>query len=300
MVSVLIGCSGWSYDDWTGRFYPVNIARKKEEWLRYYASFFTTVEINSTFYRPPHDFIVNGWIKKGLGLKGFEYSVKMPSEVTHEALARGQGAKAGILASAFEATCVRPLAENGLLGAALLQLPPGFRNDGEARKALAETLDTLDTDQYRYAVEFRHRTWLDDAGAPEPHVRKLLEIRRVANVGVDGPGVAITTDTTADHAYVRVHGRDHDLWSDQEHEDDIRLSRFDYLYSDAELEGIRDRIVQLSEKVSQVRVYFNNTAKAKGIRNALQLMDLLGIHHRGKEIPLQDQTHLGTFLMAKQ
>jgi len=48
-----------------------------------------------------------------------------------------------------------------------------------------------------------------------------------------------------------------------------------------------------------VRVYFNNTAKAKGIKNALQLMDLMGIHHREKDIPLQDQAHLGNFLMAK-
>ena len=63
---MLIGCSGWSYEDWVGRFYPVNLARKKEEWLRYYANYFTTVEINSTFYRPPNEFIVNGWIKKGL------------------------------------------------------------------------------------------------------------------------------------------------------------------------------------------------------------------------------------------
>lgn len=298
-VSVLIGCSGWSYEDWAGRFYPVNIARKKEEWLRYYATFFNTVEINSTFYRPPNDFIVNGWIKKGLGLKGFEFSVKMPAQVTHEALARGEGAKAGILASAFEATCIQPMAENRLLGVALVQLPPGFRNEEPSRKALEEMLDTLDTDKYRYAVEFRHRSWLDDGEGLEPRARELLASRGVANVAADGPGITIGLDTTADHAYVRLHGRDHDVWSDEEHEDDIRLSRFDYLYRDEELDDIRDRVAQLSRKVPVVRVYFNNTSKAKGIRNALGLMDLLGIHHREKDIPMQDQTHLGTFLMAK-
>lgn len=299
-VSVLIGCSGWSYEDWAGRFYPVNIARKKEEWLRYYASFFNTVEINSTFYRPPNEFIVNGWIKKGLGLKGFEFSVKMPAQVTHDALAKGEGAKAGILASAFEATCIRPMAENRLLGMGLIQLPPGFRNEDASRRALEEMLDTLDTGRYRYAVEFRHRSWLDDReGGPESRAGELLASRGVANVAADGPGITLGTETTADHAYVRLHGRNHDVWSDEEHEDDIRLSRFDYLYSDDELDDIKGRIVQLSGKVSEVRVYFNNTSKAKGIRNALRLMDLLGIHHREKEIPLQDQTHLGAFLMAK-
>lgn len=297
---MLIGCSGWAYEDWAGRFYPVNIAKKKEEWLRYYSSFFSTVEINSTFYRMPNEFIVNGWIKKGLGLKGFEFSVKMPAQVTHEALAMKEGGKAGILASTFETTCIRPLSENKLLGSALLQLPPGLRNDEASRKALEDTLDTLDTDKYRYAVEFRNRSWLDDrTGGPEPRVQELLRSRGVANVSADGPGMPLTLETTADHAYVRLHGRDHDMWSDQEHEDDVRLSRFDYLYRDGELDEIKDSIVQLASKVSEVRVYFNNTARAKGIRNALQLMDLLGIHHRGKEIPLQDQAHLGTFLMAK-
>lgn len=298
---MLIGCSGWSYEDWAGRFYPVNIARKKEEWLRYYASFFSTVEINSTFHRPPNDFIVNGWIKKGLGLKSFEYSVKMPAQVTHDALANKEGSKAAIMASAFEASCVRPLAENQLLGAVLLQLPPGLRNDEASRKALEETLNVLDTGLYRYAVEFRHRSWLDDGmGGPEPRVRNILSQRKVANVAVDGPGIEITLDTTADHAYVRIHGRDHDVWSDEEREDDIRLSRFDHLYSEEEMEEIKDRIVRISEKVSEVRVYFGNTAKAKGVRNALQLMDLLGIHHRGKDIPMHDQANMAPFLMARQ
>jgi uncharacterized protein YecE (DUF72 family) len=298
---VLIGCSGWSYEDWAGRFYPVNIARKKEEWLRYYASFFNTVEINSTFHRPPNDYIVNGWIKKGLGLRGFEYSVKMPSQVTHDALGKMEGIKAGIMASAFEASCVRPLAENQLLGAVLLQLPPTLRNDVPSRKALEETLNALDTDHYRYAVEFRHRSWLDDGtGGPDLRVRDILSSFKVASVAVDGPGIEVTTDATADHAYVRIHGRDHDIWSDEEREDDIRLSRFGHLYSEEEMEGIKDRIVRLSEKVSEARVYFNNTSKAKGIRNALQLMDLLGIRHREKEIPMQDQAYLGPFLMARQ
>jgi uncharacterized protein YecE (DUF72 family) len=52
--------------------------------------------------------------------------------------------------------------------------------------------------------------------------------------------------------------------------------------------------------MKQVRVYFNNNGKAKGARNAFQLMSMLGLPHREKEIPVQDQTTLGTFLMAKK
>jgi uncharacterized protein YecE (DUF72 family) len=54
-MAILVGCSGWSYDDWVGRFYPVELA-KKGEWFSYYSEYFNTVEINSTFYRSPNDF----------------------------------------------------------------------------------------------------------------------------------------------------------------------------------------------------------------------------------------------------
>lgn len=298
---MLVGCSGWSYDDWVGRFYPVNLAKKKEEWLRYYAQYFNTVEINSTFYRPPNEFIVNGWIKKGQGLKDFEYSVKMPSLITHDALVKQEGSRAGIAATAFEASCIRPLAENNLLGAGLLQLSPFFHNDDASRKALRETLEALDTDKYRYAVEFRHRSWLDDAkGKLDPRAAELLASFNVANVLVDGPGFPLVRDCTANHAYLRFHGRNYDIWYDEDKEDDPRHNRYDYLYTEDELKQWSEAISRLKGLMKQVRVYFNNNGKAKGTRNAFQLMTMLGIPHREKEIPIQDQTSLTTFLMAKK
>lgn len=296
---MLIGCSGWSYEDWVGRFYPVNLARKKEEWLRYYANYFTTVEINSTFYRQPNDAIVNGWIRKGAGLKGFDYSVKMPSLVTHEAMAKQDGHRAGIVASAFEVSCLKPLADNHLLGTGLLQLSPFFHNEEASRKTLRQTLEELDTDKYRYAVEFRHRSWLDDAkGKLDPRAAELLASFNVANVIVDGPGFPFVRDCTADHAYLRFHGRNYDVWFDEDREEDSHHSRYDYLYSEEELKVWSEAIAKLNGLMKQVRVYFNNNGKAKGARNAFQLMDLLGIPHRGKEVPVQDQTTLSTFLMA--
>jgi uncharacterized protein YecE (DUF72 family) len=59
---ILVGCSGWSYDDWVGRFYPIELAKKKGDWFAYYAQFFDTVEINSTFYRPPGESGLLGYI----------------------------------------------------------------------------------------------------------------------------------------------------------------------------------------------------------------------------------------------
>jgi uncharacterized protein YecE (DUF72 family) len=73
-MTIIIGASGWSYDDWVDPFYPREIANEKGEWFAYYAKYFNTVEINSTFYRPPGEFQVNSWLKKAP--KRFEYSVR--------------------------------------------------------------------------------------------------------------------------------------------------------------------------------------------------------------------------------
>jgi uncharacterized protein YecE (DUF72 family) len=300
-VNVLVGCSGWSYEDWVGRFYPVALARKKEEWLRYYASFFSTVEINSTFYRPPNEFMVNGWIKKGLTLKDFEYSVKMPRLVTHESLVKGMGEAAGIQASAFEETCVKPMAKNHLLGTVLIQMSPYFKNEGTAKRDLKALLDALDVDKYRYAVEFRNVSWLEDStDRLDREAFEMLKERNVASVLVDGPGFPCIKESSANHAYVRFHGRNFDIWYTEEKEDDYRINKFDYLYSEEELEPWASRISELSKRVEKVRVYFNNHGRAKGVKNAFQIMDMLSIHHREKEIQVQDQMTLGSFQMYRK
>jgi uncharacterized protein YecE (DUF72 family) len=63
-MTILVGCSGWSCDDWVGAFYPVELANKKGEWFDYHSQYVSTVEINSAFYRPPGDRQVNARISK--------------------------------------------------------------------------------------------------------------------------------------------------------------------------------------------------------------------------------------------
>lgn len=226
-MAILIGCSGWSYDDWVGRFYPMALAKKKGAWLAYYAKYFRTVEINSTFYRPPGELQVSSWIKKGHDLSDFEYSLKMPELVTHKSMVQGDASAAVHWAKAFEKTCVQPLGEAGLLGCVLLQLSPYFQNTAGAQRILETVLDALSFRDYNYAVEFRHRTW-QEAGTEEidPWVPRIKE---------------------------------------------------------AEL------------KARAVRVYFNNHARSKSVRNAFQLMDQLMLPHESREIRLQNQFTLGNF-----
>jgi len=298
---VLIGCSGWSFEDWVGRFYPVALARKKEDWLRYYASYFNTVEINSTFYRFSNGIMLDGWIRKGRSLKDFEYSVKMPRRVTHEAMVEMEGDRAGIAASAFEESCAKPLAQNDLLGSILIQLSPHFHHGDESLIVMEKVLQAIDTEKYHYAVEFRHRSWLgDDRTRLDPTTAKLLSSYNVANVLVDGPSFPKVQDVTADHAYVRLHGRNYGPWFDEEREEDSRVSRYNYLYSEEELIPWKETIANLEGTVKDVRVYFNNSERAKGAKNAFQLMDMLSIPHREREVQVHDQATLGTFLMHKR
>src|SRR5919204_2221849 len=74
-----IGCSGWNYKHWRERFYPKGLAARL--WLRHYAQFFDTVEINNTFYRLPRRESVARWVEESP--PGFLFAVKMSRFVTH-------------------------------------------------------------------------------------------------------------------------------------------------------------------------------------------------------------------------
>lgn len=295
-MAIIIGCSGWSFDDWVGRFYPIDLAQRRGEWLRYYAGYFKTVEINSTFYRPPNEFIVNSWIKKASDFEEFEFSVKMPQIITHDSLVNDRAEAAASQASSFERICVDPLAKAGMLGSVLVQLSPHFKNEGSSIDSLASLLRMVSCDKFRYAVEFRHRSWLDESR--KEVVGEALDVLRTCNaaaVTVDGPGFPSTKRPTADHSYVRFHGRNYDIWYTDEKEDDYRINRYDYLYSEEQLRPWVGRLRSIEGEVSKVRVYFNNHGRAKAAKNAFQMMDMLSIPHKAKEIHLQDQMTLGSF-----
>jgi uncharacterized protein YecE (DUF72 family) len=299
-MGIIIGTSGWSYEDWVGRFYPVDLATKRGDWFSYYSSYFRTVEINSTFYRPPNDFLVNNWIKKASHLKGFEFSVKMPQLITHDALVKGEKERSATMAKSFEDLCVVPLAKAGFMGATLLQLSPYFKYEGDALKNLGATLDALSCDKHDYAIEFRHRTWLEESHKEiVPEARELLRAKNVANVLIDGPGFPVTKEETADHAYVRFHGRNYDIWFADEKEGDARINRYDYLYSDEQLRPWVPRIKEAEKHTEKVRIYMNNHGHAKSVKNAFMMMDLLNIEHAEKNMQIQDQTKLAGFGQAK-
>lgn len=296
-MTILIGTSGWSYDDWVGPFYPREMANKKGEWFTYYTRYFNTVEINSTFYRPPGEFQVNSWLKKAS--KSFEYSVKMPQLVTHKALVDGNLENAISGANSFEKTCVEPLADANLLGCILLQLSPFFKNSNKALSNLKDLLDSLPTHEHDYAVEFRHTSWLNESkNELDSEVLEALRERNVANVLLDGPGQPVTKEETANHAYIRFHGRNADIWYGQDkEEEDHRHNRYDYLYDRKQLEAWVPRINEAAEKTEKVLVFLNNHFGGKAVKNAFDLMDMVQGENapEHKDIKLQNQFKLGEF-----
>jgi Protein of unknown function DUF72 len=76
---VLVGTSGWMYDSWRGPLYPT--ALPKQAWLSYYATRFSTVEINSAFYRTPSLETVRSWCNDVA--RDFRFAWKASKFITH-------------------------------------------------------------------------------------------------------------------------------------------------------------------------------------------------------------------------
>src|SRR5437867_3918272 len=101
-----IGTSGFSYRDWVGPIYPPRT--RPAEMLELYASKFSIVELNFTFYRMPSAGLFERMVERTP--RGFQFLVKIYADVTHarrldcisqfcEALAplRDRGRLAGVL-----------------------------------------------------------------------------------------------------------------------------------------------------------------------------------------------------------
>ena len=178
---VYIGTSGWSYPrgegTWTGYFYP----KGKINELEYYSQFFNTVEINSSFYRPPNPGYVHNWVRKVPD--NFLFTVKLWQKFTHPRMyedATGMEAAISVPDIDIFKHSIEPLARAGKLGALLAQFPPRFRNDDYGRHILSAVIKTFG--QYRLAVELRHRSWSDN-----PNTARLLKENNVSWVHVDEP-----------------------------------------------------------------------------------------------------------------
>lgn len=187
MVTWRLGTMGFSYKQWKDVFYPAGTAAR--DYLAYYAGRFNAVEMDSTFYGTPPVSHVDRW--SAVTPADFIICPKTPRAITHEQR----------LVNAAEPmlTFLETMSALGeKLGAVLLQLPPDFSRAEEG--ALAAFLAQLPVG-YRYAVEFRHRSWDTDATA------ELLAQHNIGWVSADYIHLPKVVHRTADFLYLRFLGR---------------------------------------------------------------------------------------------
>jgi len=284
---IRIGTSGWSYDDWAGAFYPPSLP--KHAWLSYYGRFFRTTEINSTYYTFPAPRMVQEWIRKGAILgDGFEFSLKMPGIVTHDSMLTDVGT-----ALEFEGKVAVPFKDAGLLGAVLIQVSPYLQYPDHFER-LETMLEALDTGSIDYALELRHRSWLQGENALIPkEVSGLLIKHEVSLCATDGPSMTPREIGNAGrrHAYLRFHGRNDDVWFGRGDDMDGRMNRYDYSYSREELEPWK-AIAQ--SMTGAVRIYFNNHPRASAVKSAKLFETMLGLEKK-EMLPARRQTGLSRF-----
>ena len=255
-MTVLIGTSGFSYEDWVGPVYPDDLL--KGDWLSYYATEFPTCELNFSFYRIPDARTLERMAVKVP--EGFRFSVKAFRGITHERKEPGPQIERFTKALA-------PLVDAGKFACVLIQFPHSFHAEEENRdyvKRVREGFGDLPA-----VVEFRSREWVgertfDDLRAlglgfccvDQPPLKSLV------------PPVAVATGPVA---YVRFHGRNSAKW--WRHRE--AWERYDYTYTDDELGEWVPKIRELDVEAPLTLVYMNNHWQGQAVGAARQLRLLM-------------------------
>lgn len=236
--STYVGCSGWFYWKWAGKFYPEKLPAS--EWFNHYAAQFDTVEINASFYSWPTVATVRSWLRQSDERK-FLYTVKVCELITH--IKRFEDTKELILDFGLIADILRER-----MGCFLFQLPPSFKFT-EVR--LAQILGQLDPAR-RNVVEFRHASWWNET------VYSAFRETGTIFCSCSGPRLPDELVRTADEVYLRLHGPK-------------RWYRHDY--SDYELKMWAEKI--RSSGAKRAWIYFNNDYEGFAPKNAIVMRSML-------------------------
>ena len=234
-------------------FYPTSTESK----LGFYSKIFPTVEIDSTFYAFPKEGMVIGWDR--YSPRNFVFNAKLPQTITHERLeALGKPIEEEL--DKF-ANLMLPLNNSGKLGCLLIQLPPRYKFDPDHLEQFLSLLPH----GFKYAIEFRHKSWLQD------ETWRTLSKYNVAYTIVDEPLLPPEVHVTADFAYIRWHGRGQRPW-------------YDYHYTEQELTEWIPKVKEVESSVKTTYGYFNNHFHGYAVENALSILKMLD-----KLTPAQDE-----------
>ena len=240
MADLYIGTSGWSYDDWKGRFYPEKIQNK--DMLPYYMNYFDTVEVNATFYRLPFPNMIKGWKNKVKA--GFKYAIKGHRRITHFKKLQGVQDDLNQFLERIE-----PLQPH--TAALLWQFPPRFHKNLER---LEEFLQRL-PGSYRHVFEFRNQSWFNDE-----EVHEMLQSYNACQAWISSSGMTMDTSVTSHFIYLRFHGL---------------VDGYQHYYTEEELRPWVEPVQNALKEGREVFVYFNNDYMANGIENARQFKEMV-------------------------
>lgn len=255
--TVKVGTSGYSFADWQTVFYPPRLPKAKM--LDYYATQFDTVEINATYYRIPPPPTFASMVRRTK--PHFEFMVKAHESLTHK---RHQVRE---LTPVFR-DAIAPLAESGRLKGILAQFPWSFVRNPQNLDHIRTCRELLI--DYNLFVEFRHASWI------RTEIFDLLRALEIGFVSVDEPQleqmVPPVAVATIPVGYVRFHGRNADKWYSGEGSD-----RYDYLYSESELQEWITKIEALRLEAKTVYLFFNNCHHGQAVTNARQILEMLDV-----------------------
>ena len=289
---IRIGTCSWTEKSLieSGAFYPEGVATAEQR-LKFYASHFDTVEVDSSYYAIPTSHMVSAWTERTP--KGFLFHLKaygaltghgidpktLPRELREllPAADRDQEniriEEPAVLKAVAQASvaALEPLRAARKLGFIIFQFPPWF---GYKKANLDYILYCKELMAgLPIAVEFRHGSWLTHHHADA--VFGFLREHRITYIPCDEPqyGTLATApfipEATTAMAYLRLHGRNAENWRTHS------TPRYDYLYDQGELKEFAGVAQRLSAKARMIFIMFNNCHVGHAVRNALQLQDIL-------------------------
>jgi uncharacterized protein YecE (DUF72 family) len=294
---IRVGTASWTDPTMTapGVFYPDGVS-SAEDRLRHYASRFSLVEVDATYYALPQEAMSRRWVERTPD--GFVFDVKahalmtgQPTETRRlpkpirEALPEPLREKARLypkdlppeLAEEVWAGFrrgIEPLVGSGKLGAVFLQFPRWVFPSNEARDHILQARERLGG--LPIAVEFRHGSWFNEKNAER--TLRFLTDNAIPYVIVDEPQgfkssvPPVAATTSPELAVVRFHGRRAETW---EKRDVPPSERFRYLYDEDELADWIPAVRDAAEKAKQTHVLMNNCFSNYGTTNALEIARLL-------------------------
>ena len=292
MGRVKVGISSWTEPTLVkSGWYPPD-ATTAEDRLRYYASKFPVVEVDSTFYAIPNERTAELWVERTP--KDFTFNAKAYALLTQHPtpaarlpkdLREKLGDSAGNLyfkdlapkdkESVWDRfrEGLQPLQAAGKLGAIVFQFPKWFLPSPASYRFLEDLREWLP--DFGIAIEFRQVSWMKEER--RERVLKFLKDHGFTYVAVDEPqgfisSVPPVVAVTALLGMVRYHGRNRETW---EKKGISTAEKFRYLYQPAELKAWVPNLRDMAKGAKEVHAIFNNCYSDYAVRNAEELTQLL-------------------------